>query len=171
MALIPFHKLCLFVDVFTKERSDQIDIVVKFLPCADYNVVKFECVKAYKVIANASVRFRSKYLELFVTGVSKSYPVVYSVLKTACVKVLNKMCTEFEGLKFTLAIVCPKSEYPLHFAKFDPTVPSGRLTCDDPTCAHQFDTSSHPAGQWVLSAYMNDPKTAIHPKGLHIIKY
>ena len=32
MALIPFHKLCLFVNVFTKKRSDQIDIVVKFLP-------------------------------------------------------------------------------------------------------------------------------------------
>ena len=90
MALIPFHKLCLFVDVFTKERSDQIDIVVKFLPCADYNVVKFECVKADKIIANASVRFRCKYLELFVTGVSNSYPEVYSILKTACVKVLNK---------------------------------------------------------------------------------
>ena len=59
-ALIPFHKLCLFVDVFTKERSDQIDIVVKFLPCADYNVVKSECVKADKVIAIASVRFRCK---------------------------------------------------------------------------------------------------------------
>ena len=167
MALIPFHKICLFVDVFTKERSDQIDIVVKFLPCADYNVVKFECVKADKVIAIASVRFRCQYLELFVTGVSKSYPAVYSVLKTACVKVLNKMCTEFEGLKFTLAIVCPKSEDPLHFAKFDPTVPSGHLTCDDPACAHQFDMSSHPAGQWVLSAYTNDPKTAIHPKGMH----
>ena len=71
--LIPFLKLCAFVDVFTRERSDKTNIVVKFLPCADYNVVKFECVKADKVIAVASVCFCSKYLELFVTGVSKSY--------------------------------------------------------------------------------------------------
>lgn len=160
ISLIPFHKLCLFVDVFTQKRSDKIDIVVKFLSCADYNVVKFECVKADKVIAVASVRFRCQYLELFVTGVSTTHKEVYSLLKTSCVIVLNKMCTEFEGLKFTLAIVCPKSEDSLHFAKFDPTVPSGHLTCDE--CNHEFDTSSHPAGQWVLSAYIDH---LVYPSG------
>ena len=166
MALIPFHKLCAFVDVFTKERSDKTGINIRFLPCADYNVAKFECVKADKVIAVASIRFRSEYLELFVTGVSNSHPEIYSILKTACVKVLIAMCTEFEALRFKLAIVCPKSKDPLHFAEFDPTVPSKRLTCDEPTCDHQLDTSAHPAGQWVLSGYTEHPKTAIHPKGI-----
>ena len=127
--------------------------------------MKFECVKADKVIAIASVRFRCEYLELFVTGVSKSNPEVYSVLKTACIKVLNKMCTESQGLKYTLGIVCPKSKDALHLAEFDPTVTCKHLTCSDPNCAHQFDTSTHPAGQWVLSPYTEHPKTAIHPKG------
>ena len=162
MALIPFHKLCLFVDVFTKEHSD---IVLIFSPCADYNVAEFKCMKADQVIAKASIRFRCEYLELFITDFSSSHAELCCFLKTACVQVLNEMCSEFKVLKYTLSIVCPKSENDLHFAKFDPTIPSKQLTCEDSSCNCKFDTSTHPAGQWVLSAYSKHPKTAVHPRG------
>ena len=46
----------------------------RFLPCADYNIAKFECVKADKDITVASVCFHCEYLELFVTG---NHPEIY----------------------------------------------------------------------------------------------
>ena len=164
VSLIPFHKQCEFVAVFTNMSFKDIDITLKFKPCAYYNVVKFECIsKDDKVIAVASVRFRCEYLEIFLTGVTKDR-TVYSVLKTSCIQVLHKLCADYEALRYRLAIVCPESEEgEPHFIMFDPVVPHISITCDE--CDHKCDVSSHPAGNWVSSAYLGDVKTAIHPKG------
>lgn len=168
VSLIPFHKQCEFVATFTKACYE--GITLKFAKCPYYNVVRFECIIADKTVAIASVRFCSKYLEISITEASENNIPIYSLLKTSCVDVLGKLCSTYKALRYKLTIVCPGSvKSSPHFMEFDPCVPSASLTCNE--CKDTYSVSSHQARHWVTSAYLDDPKHAIHPKGMYVTYY
>ena len=167
VSLIPFHKQCKFVKAFMEAKSDTI--ALKFKLCSSYNVVEFDCMSNGKHIAVASVRFRCKYLELFITNVTAPRATVTalcSFLKTECIELLHKMCLD-SVLRYDLAIVCPESEKDKpDFMIFD-TLEEGEhttvLSCHACLCKHNI--TSHPARNWVRAAFAGNPKNAIHPNG------
>lgn len=171
ISVIPCHKQCAFVAHFTNLRPEQEGFTLKLKECSDYNVVKFDCVLKGVVKAEAMVRFRYDYLELCIHSSSDSLePTIYSRLKTACIQVLSKICADYEGLKYKLAIICPRSEEgDPHFIPFNPLNGSiSSLKCHESKCplnGNDHDFSTHPAILWVKSAYSGGFTTAVHPNG------
>ena len=177
ISLLPFHKQCEFVAFFESASNDYYKIAMK--ECSSYNVITFNChVKRHGVTAEFAIRFRCDFLELFLNPTSSIHSEdidieVSSFVKTTCIKLLNhKVCVDFPGLRYDLAIVCPRSDgLRPHFIKFGTLENSlkghkcnARL-CDFNSSTDSIDHESHPAFHWVKSGFSDNDKYAIHPEG------
>lgn len=165
-SLLPFHKQCEFVTYFGSFSNASYKTTLT--KCSAYNVIKFDCVdKCHNVEVIITIRFRSDFLELFITSKSACsediYIQIYDFLKKSCVMALNNM--EFRGLHYNLAIVCPESEKSgLHFIKFRHNETSLLHGCslDDCKFNGNKDLDSHPAIHWVNTDSQREPDI-LHP--------
>ena len=151
---LPYRKLSDFVIYLTNLCKNQIE----FETDVHYNVIRL---RWHTPAANCYVRFRGEFVEIGVKtaeGCSQlQHATICSVLKTACIDIFNRMVQDLLGLKYDLAIVCPKSNQPkkrLHFIPFHATqYDCSRLFC--PQCESRIEETGIPAARkfWIRAAY------------------
>ena len=148
---VSFRKQCSFLNEFIS--NPLLKDKIQFTECPIYNIATFDWV-ADGITAKISIQFNREYIQISVDSPSTT---ARSVLKTACVAIMNRISADKLGVRYEFCVVCPKSG---HFVPFDVLDTSiNELKC--PKCSKSFSANF----EWIKCAYTGNIRAVLHYKG------